>query len=231
MSRSAEYPERVIFERMQLWMDPVSRPGPEAMAVDEWLLETTSCPVLRVYAWEGAWASLGYFGRIGEAQESLADVSWVRRWTGGGLVDHRADWTYTLVVPKTEPVSSSRGAESYREIHRILSLTLATEGIESRLCGGDLSSDAAWCFENPVSHDLLGSENRKLAGAGQRRSRTGLLHQGSVAIPALHPTARAEKFASLLAKTWQMFEREPCPIDIERRTNLRYSRDEWLFRR
>ncbi len=216
---------------MQLWIDPVRRSGPEAMAVDEWLLKTTTSPVLRMYAWAGVWASLGYFGKMDEARDLFPDVSLVRRWTGGGMVDHRADWTYTLAVPAGEPVSSLRGAESYREIHEVLSHVLAGEGIEARLCGADMSSGANLCFENPVGHDLLSPENRKLAGAGQRRSKSGLLHQGSVAVSATHPSARAEKFASLLASDWQVFEREPCPLDIRRLMDSRYSRHEWLNRR
>ena len=39
----------MVFERLLLWLDPVKRPGPEAMAVDEWLLETAAQPILRVY--------------------------------------------------------------------------------------------------------------------------------------------------------------------------------------
>jgi lipoate-protein ligase A len=36
------------------------------------------------------------------------------------------------------------------------------------------------CFEKPVAWDLLGADGEKIAGAGQRRSRKGILHQGSV---------------------------------------------------
>ena len=42
-----------VFAKLRLWMDPVRRCGPEAMAVDEWLLETAEIPVLRVYGWAG----------------------------------------------------------------------------------------------------------------------------------------------------------------------------------
>ena len=61
----------VIFEEMLLWVDPVRRPGPEAMAVDEWLLETAELPVLRVYGWLGEWASVGSFGEIAGARAAL----------------------------------------------------------------------------------------------------------------------------------------------------------------
>src|SRR6478672_8158419 len=100
-----------IFQKLLLWMDPVKRTGPEAMAVDEWLLETAFLPVLRVYEWDGDWASVGYFGKIAEARSTVPEVSWVRRWTGGGLVDHRSDWTYSLALPNSEKLATERGAE------------------------------------------------------------------------------------------------------------------------
>ena len=82
------------------------------MAVDEWLLETATLPVLRVYRWAGEWASIGYFGEVTAARAAFPGVNLVRRWTGGGMVDHRADWTYTIVAPHSEPLAGCRGAES-----------------------------------------------------------------------------------------------------------------------
>ena len=79
-----------VFENLQLWLDPVARPGPEAMAVDEWLLGEVQVPLLRIYRWQGEWGSLGYFGSLSEAQKNFPGLQWVRRWTGGGTVDHRA---------------------------------------------------------------------------------------------------------------------------------------------
>ena len=125
-----------IFKKLRVWLDPIRRTGPEAMAVDEWLLETADLPVLRVYGWAGDWASLGYFGKIAEARVAIPGVGWVRRWTGGGMVDHRADWTYTVVVPQAEPLARWRGAESYRRIHAALEETLLAEGISARMSGG-----------------------------------------------------------------------------------------------
>lgn len=223
-----------LFERLLLWVDPVQRAGPEAMAVDEWLLETAPTPVLRAYRWAGAWASVGYFGEITSASAAFPGLNLVRRWTGGGIVDHRTDWTYTLVAPQGEPLAGWRGAESYRRIHETLAETLTTEGIAARFSTGDEETGVALCFENPVSHDLVGASGNKLAGAGQRRSRQGLLHQGSVAA-GCHDEAksrtRVEDFASRLSKTWELFPIQPDPGDLSRRIDARYASHEWTNRR
>ncbi len=222
-----------IFEKLRLWVDPVRRPGPEAMAVDEWLLETAEAPVLRVYGWAGAWASIGYFGEIDGARGAFPGVDLVRRWTGGGMVDHRADWTYTVAAPRDEPLANWRGAESYRRIHAALAETLVEEGISARLSAGEEETGAALCFENPVGHDLLGNDGRKLAGAGQRRSRRGLLHQGSVAANCADMAAsekRAETLAARLAVVWERVMFQPDPADLAQRM-ARYASREWTGRR
>ena len=215
-------------------MDPVSRTGPEAMAVDECLLETARMPVLRIYSWAGDWASIGYFGKISEARELFPDLNLVRRWTGGGIVDHRRDWTYTLVIPKGEPLAASRGAESYRIIHEMLVETISHEQIEVALSAGDAATGAACCFENPVGFDLISRDGRKLAGAGQRRSKAGLLHQGSVAMPCenrVKSSMRAEDLASRLADSLEIFGEIPDAELVLRKVSLRYGADDWIMRR
>ena len=223
-----------IFRKLLLWIDPVKRPGPEAMAVDEWLLDTAVRPVLRVYGWAGDWASLGYFGKIAEARGLFPDVALVRRWTGGGMVDHREDWTYTVVAPQDEPLAGWRGVESYRRLHAALAKTLTAEGIVARLSEGEGKTGAALCFENPVNHDLLGADGQKLAGAGQRRSRCGLLHQGSVSRGGLDEgksKRRAEDFAGRISAEWELFRDTPSATEIADRAECRYVRDEWMSRR
>jgi len=222
-----------VFEKMRLWVDPVARAGPEAMAVDEWLLETATEPVVRVYRWLGDWGTVGYFGSLAVAMATVPGVRWVRRWTGGGTVDHRADWTYTVVAPTDEMLAGRRGAESYRILHAALATALVAEGIDARLSGGNESTGAALCFANPVSHDLIDADGRKLAGAGQRRTRHGLLHQGSVAVSA-RPVdfhRRAEVLAGCLARDWTRIDDQPPPHIIARKIADRYGRTAWTERR
>ena len=219
-----------VFQKLQLWLDPVARPGPEAMAVDEWLLENAVVPLLRVYQWDRDWASVGYFGKISEARQAISQVQWVRRWTGGGMVDHRADWTYTLVIPQGQKVAAVRGGESYHWIHSALAEALRSEGVAAHLSDGHGETGAAFCFENPVSHDLIGVDGRKLAGAGQRRTRHGLLHQGSAAI-ACGPgesLERAKKMAEILSDSWEQCDFVIDLAAISEKTTARYGNERWL---
>jgi len=203
------------------------------MAVDEWLLQTIVCPVLRVYRWEGKWGSLGYFGKLEEAKQSFDGCDWVRRWTGGGIVDHRADWTYTLVIPVNEPLAKLRGAESYRLIHQALAKSLQMNDSIVRLSAGRIETGDSCCFINPVEHDLVDEAGRKIAGAGQRRTRQGLLHQGSVAgrLGAAESVERSRKFATILAKTLEKFTPRPDADELAERVALRYGHPAWTGRR
>lgn len=224
----------MVFARLLLWLDPVKRPGPEAMAVDEWLLETATRPILRVYGWQGSWGSIGYFGSLEDARTAFpADMAWVRRWTGGGTVDHRADWTYTVVSPFEESLTRLKGAESYRLLHDALAEALRQETIDARLSTGSEETGASLCFENPVSHDLMDALHRKLAGAGQRRTKHGLLHQGSVAAPCEGPLSetRARRLAACLAADWEPVSLDPPAADLSERVAKRYAAASWTTRR
>lgn len=222
-----------LLGKLRLWVDPVERTGPEAMAVDEWLLTTAEMPVLRVYRWLGNWGSVGYFGSLSAAMAAFPGIQWVRRWTGGGTVDHRADWTYTVVIPADEPWARLRGTESYRVLHAALAAALVAEGLVVRLSPGAEASGGALCFDNPVSYDLIDRGGRKLAGAGQRRTRHGLLHQGSVAAGAIPMDfhKRAELLAGCLALEWTAIAYQPPPAVIARKIADRYGRKQWTARR
>ena len=164
--------------------------------MDEWLLETVEMPVLAGLSMvRASGAASGILARWREAMAAFPGVRWVRRWTGGGTVDHRADWTYTRGGSAGEALAGLRGAESYRMIHAALAAALVAEGLDARLSTGADATGVALCFENPVSHDLMDRGGRKLAGAGQRRTRRGLLHQGSVAVPCDPELSRGPRTA------------------------------------
>src|SRR5271156_7168226 len=85
------------------------------MAIDEALLREVREPVLRLYEWNVPAVSLGYFQH---ASLAPAGRPFVRRYTGGGLVDHARDITYTIVLPRAHPWMEFSAPESYCHIHR-----------------------------------------------------------------------------------------------------------------
>ena len=174
--------EAMLFEKLKVWRYDELRSGPENMAVDEWLMKSVGdIAVLRLYAWKGNWVSLGCFQRLVEAKKLFGDEPfYVRRRTGGGIVDHRSDLTYTLVIPRGHELAGKRGNESYCFIHQKIAQCLDQGGIACDFMQKDSMNDSVACFEKPVAWDLLGDDGRKLAVAGQWRSRWGVLHQGSV---------------------------------------------------
>lgn len=186
--------EERIFPSLGLWADPVPRDGPEQMACDEILLKSAALPVLRIFRWSRPWISTGYFVSMDEARALRPDLPVCRRWTGGGIVVHEGDFTFSLSVPKTEQLASLRPSESYRRIHAALVEALKEAGCPAELAGAAAKTPAE-CFAAPVEHDVL-ARGSKIAGGAQRRSRLGLLHQGSVQTGK--PLAR--EFGTVLAR-------------------------------
>ncbi|MCB1224953.1 MAG: lipoate--protein ligase family protein [Verrucomicrobiales bacterium] len=166
---------------MDLWIDAPPHAGAWNMAMDQAWLESAQRPLLRVYGWDRPTVTLGYAQRWDLLRDRLP-VGWavVRRWTGGGVVFHESDFTYTLVVPVGHPWAETRPLQSYVEIHQSLAEALVAAGqVGCRLAQKEDVKDLPFCFDAPALHDVMRGVV-KVAGAGQRRSRLGLLHQGSV---------------------------------------------------
>jgi lipoyl(octanoyl) transferase len=148
------------------------------MAVDEALLREVREPVLRIYEWSVPAVSLGYFQPAAVAGER----PFVRRYTGGGLVDHTHDVTYTIVLPRAHPWMEMSAPESYCHIHLGVQAALKACGIASELTPAAHAVESDACFAKPVKFDIV-CDAGKLSGAAQRRTREGLLHQGSILLP------------------------------------------------
>ena len=168
-----------LCECLVVWLDDNPRSGPLNMAIDEALLEVSPVPVLRVYRWDGPWVSIGYFTRREDAVRAFPDRPIVRRWTGGGIVDHAYDWTYSLAIPSGQPLAALGTEASYQVIHAALADALTACGCPAALTPAPAAGSNGLCFQSPVRADVV-SDGRKVAGAAQRRTRRGLLHQGSV---------------------------------------------------
>ena len=121
------------------------------MAIDEALLAAISAPVLRVYRWLRPAVSFGYFERWSPIRADHPEREPVRRWTGGGVVLHGEDFTYSLLLPAHSPAALLTPAASYEVVHSALGAALADAGIAAGPAPGSTGKVSQACFENPVA--------------------------------------------------------------------------------
>lgn len=197
----------------------------ENMAVDFLLLQRyprPTVPRFRHYDWHRPAFTFGYSQKFPFIQGQLpvgGRFDLCRRATGGGLVDHRDDWTFALVIPRGHPLEELRATQSYREVHEALAAALRTQDVPAvtkqaeveRVALNALSPNPApWgqgappasepgpagvCFQRAEIFDVVHERSgEKIAGAAQKRNKQGLLFQGSIAKAAAGGAIDWEKF-------------------------------------
>jgi lipoyl(octanoyl) transferase len=162
----------------------------ENMATDFLLLQRypDGCvPRFRHYHWRAPAFTFGYGQKITFVRAQLPageSFDLCRRPTGGGIVDHRDDWTYALVIPRGHPLEEVPATSSYRAVHEAMAEALRTVGVPAGLkpaAQSDADPAMGVCFERAEINDVVHARTgAKIAGAAQKRNKHGLLFQGSV---------------------------------------------------
>lgn len=217
----------MLFPKLVRLADPEPHSAVLNMAIDEELLRTATTPTLRHYRWTHRAVSFGYFAKYADVERAWPTLEPVRRWTGGGIVLHGDDFTYSLVVPHHCPFFKVRPQDSYRAVHERIARALGM-GSES-LAPDPAPKISGACFENAARHDLVVGAT-KIAGAAQRRTRSGLLHQGSIQLPHL-PLHFPQRLATALGE--EIVESMLADELIAAAQSLatqRYSTPSWLRR-
>lgn len=174
-----------------MWHDKEYHPAMN-MAIDEELLlfvHTAKTPVLRFYSWDRPSMSIGYIQNYAGVEKD--GYCLVRRPTGGGVVFHDVDLTYTIVIPSSHKIEKLSREETYYLFHAIIIKALNNIGLETelvRFAETSKNRSTMQCFTAPVKFDITLKNAKKnapskIAGAAQRRTKIGILHQGSIVIP------------------------------------------------
>ncbi len=210
------------------------------MALDEALLEGVARlgrPVLRFYGWTEPAATFGYFQKYADVERATRLRPLIRRPTGGGLVPHDADWTYSLVFPPGHEWHALRAEASYRRVHQWIQSAFARLSVATDLAPDSRIAAPGQCFIGHEKSDLLWN-GRKIAGAAQRRNKLGLLIQGSVQPPpgaisrtgwqqAMGDVGRAE-----FGLEWSAFEPDaPLRARAESLAQKKFSKSEFITKR
>jgi lipoate-protein ligase A len=243
-----------LFASLLVYHDDLSHSAAMNMAVDEALLEHAAVPSIRFYRWPSPALSFGYFGKFADVADYAPERDLVRRWTGGGIVFHGNDLTYSIVIPMSDAAFSESSISIYKKIHHALAHALIADGTSAELASVAAVSDSrnqigsaigdrryskagvnqgrydGHCFANPVRADVM-IDGRKVAGAAQRRTRSGLLQQGSIQRVDLG-NGLALRFARALSNNCS--ERKINDEVLNRARELahgKYGADFWLRKR
>jgi lipoate-protein ligase A len=217
----------------------------ENMALDFLLLQRypdAAAPRCRHYEWRRPACTFGFGQKIAFVRANLPagdNLDLCRRPTGGGIVDHRNDWTYSLVIPRGHGLFDERATQSYRAVHECLAEVLGALGqsVELKPAAEPPAAEGPGvCFQRAEIYDLVNPlTGAKVAGAAQKRNKHGLLIQGSVeksSVGALDWEEFGGKFAEALGRAlgtpaaetpWPDLNEDEVAGLIEQ-----YSAPEWL---
>ncbi len=163
----------------------------ENMAIDEAIFECVqdgrSLPTIRFYNWEPSTVSCGYNQEVAKEIDFAAlkkhDFGFVRRPTGGRVVLHDNEVTYSVISP-FEGRLSGNVTESYSEISKALAKGLELMGINVDFEKSNLSSEHQRQVANPCfissSRYELSYKRKKIVGSAQVRKNNTLLQHGSI---------------------------------------------------
>ncbi|HEY2811812.1 MAG TPA: hypothetical protein VGJ00_10550 [Rhabdochlamydiaceae bacterium] len=169
----------------------------ENMRFDARLLEEGDAqakPILHLYEWQGPSATYGHFIDPSvflhvEAAQKLG-LQLARRPTGGGIIFHIWDMAFSALVPAHRPEYALNTLDNYAFIN-VAVLDAVSEFLEGKRALSLTPCDAPsldascrhFCMANPTKYDVLWNE-KKVAGAAQRKTKKGFLHQGSISLTA-----------------------------------------------
>jgi len=172
----------------KLVVDKKPLSGSLNMAVDEFLFRSLSSELqtyLRFYGWEGPTVSLGYSQDIWKVvdveycQKNGIDI--VRRMTGGKLVLHHKEVTYSLCSSDKGTFTSTL-TDSYRLISQALMRGFEKMGLNSYLADAPPNSYVRGnlpCFSYPARNEIE-VEGKKIVGSAQKRAGSKFIQHGSI---------------------------------------------------
>jgi len=161
----------------------------ENMAIDETLLKSFNkddSAILRLYTWHkdsltiGVSQDVNSYSFLDDKKEKIA-----KRITGGGVLFHGHDLSYSLVIP-TPLLEGYNIKESYELICTFILEFYKKLGLEVCYAKDDINvqlSKSEYCQVGFEAYDIL-ANGQKIGGNAQRRTKKAIFQHGSIPVKA-----------------------------------------------
>lgn len=159
-------------------------------------LEPKDCPILHLYRWDGPSATYGYLTKperyLDLERAKTRHLNFAKRPTGGGVTFHIWDLAFSFLMPSDHPLFSLNTLDNYRFVNEVV-LSAVTGLFELKDSAKiipesfpSFSKDCEhFCMAQPTQYDVV-YKGLKIAGAAQRKTRRGYLHQGTISLAQPH---------------------------------------------
>lgn len=226
-------------------LDTGKQTAKENMQIDHDLLlrlQPDDSPILHFYDWAEPSITHGYFIEVDKFLKKTEGIAISRRPTGGGILFHMWDFTFSVFIPKNHEGYSNDVLKNYRYINDRVVIALK-EFFQDRSPLNLLPEEPLplnpdskfFCFAKPTKYDVM-IGGKKVAGAAQRRKQNGYLHQGSISLvspnfellstllvePGVLDAMKCHTFAPLPHNT-RPLEIENAKVDIKRALQKTFS--------
>lgn len=167
---------------------PDTLPGGVNMAVDYHLtvgLDPGEGPICRFYRWSSPTVTAGRTvpeDAAMSAARAHPGASLFRRPTGGGVVFHADQLSFSVIWPRTLPALRDL-RESYMSLHLVLKEALAGCGVPVVQAAGPAPGRGVFCAASVERGDLTSESGQKVAGGAQWRAAGAVLYQGHLWLP------------------------------------------------
>ena len=172
-----------------------------------------------------------------EQPDPATDARAVPIYATSSYVFHDCDLTYTVIAPPDHPIAELNRMESYKVFHEAMLPMLDSFGTHAELKQAEtphVDRATMQCFVSPSRFDVVAPEGEKYAGAAQRRTRNGILHQGSIRLSVCDGDWEKLHTALLAAlRTYFRIEFRPAEIppelvvQAEELARVKYCTEEW----
>jgi lipoate-protein ligase A len=157
----------------------------DTLMVDEFL--RTNIPILRIYSWEKS-LTIGMGQKIENFSiDEYYNTNFAKRITGGGLLYHGHDISYSLILPKSY-LEEMNVKESYKYLCKFLLDFYGTLGLNANYATNLdelVLSKNQFCQIGYEAYDII-VKNIKLGGNAQKRTKKFIFQHGSIPIEPIN---------------------------------------------